>query len=193
MGKKRKPTKKSHPPVWLSVPNQKTKNGSHLQADGWSVYQTIHLHFDGGCQDGNPGGIPTYGWQLYALLPDGGTIISSGYDVCRGFKFFERTNNTAEWSGVVAALQWMKENKVACYQLQVIGDSMLIINQLAGRWANKKDHLKKLGHLASDSLSYVCLNKYSCRWIPRCHNALCDELADRAYHEKKDDPDIRPD
>lgn len=82
----------------------------------------IEIYFDGGCAP-NPG-------QMSACIvvcrpgekPKALTLNKLGYG----------TNNIAEWSGLIWAAEWAKQNGIT--KCRVIGDSKLVINQAKGAW-----------------------------------------------------------
>lgn len=164
---------------------------SVMASRGWTFHPEVHLRFDGGCGPENPGGVPTFGWHLFAVRPGGGAEIDEAWGTCLNHPACQRTNNTAEWAGVADALQYMREEKVAAHRLTVIGDSMLVLNQLAGKWRVKKPWLKALADEAFDHLRHVCVIGFSVKWVPREQNERCDALAAKAYEEDKDHPLVR--
>jgi ribonuclease HI len=170
--------------VWVKNPLPAAFDGM------WTVYNEIHLRFDGGCGPTNPGGVPTFGWQLYGVLNGAGDVIQEGWGACLHLPHHLRTNNTAEWAGVVDALEWMVEEKVGAHRLRIIGDSQLIINQVKGVWACKKDHLREAYKDAIKALSECCGSHYSAKWVPRALNAACDRLSNMAYNQERDNPDV---
>lgn len=84
------------------------------------------------------------------------------------------TNNVAEYSGLIAALE-------AAYSLdptahvEVRMDSKLVIEQMAGRWSVKHENLKPLAHKARGLIP--AQGQVSWTWIPRTENAHADRLA----------------
>lgn len=158
---------------------------------GWDVRPEIHLRFDGGCGPENPGGVPTFGWQLYSVRPSGGDVIDEGWGVCLLHPAVQRTNNTAEWAGVTDALEYMRRHKVAARRLTVIGDSMLVLNQLSRAWGIKKPWLRVLADEAFGHLRHVCVDGYAVKWVPREQNTTCHELAALAFRQECDNPEVR--
>ncbi|MEM4444127.1 MAG: RNase H family protein [Thermofilum sp.] len=94
----------------------------------------ITVYFDGLCEPVNPGGIAAYSFAAYR---DGGlqpAILGAGY---RGDKV---TNNVAELTALIRALEWLVANGYAGGKLVVKGDSRLVIRQLQGRYAVRSAH-----------------------------------------------------
>ncbi len=93
----------------------------------------------------------------------------------------ETTNNVAEYSGLIAALEAAFELDPAA-RVEVRMDSKLVIEQMAGRWGVKHANLKPLAMKArmlipdSDRVSWT--------WIPRAQNGHADRLANLALDGK---------
>jgi len=82
----------------------------------------MKIYFDGGCAP-NPGAMS----MCIVVCRDGEQPIAMTMkDLGQG------TNNIAEWSGLVWAALWAKDNGIK--KCVMHGDSMLVINQAAGRW-----------------------------------------------------------
>lgn len=134
----------------------------------------LKLHFDGGA-DKNPGGVAVYGWFI---TDEHGKEISSGYGVASAYTALA-TNNFAEYCALGFGLRWLKEQKWKG-QLEILGDSQLVIYQMIGRWKCNAEHLIKLRNRC---LKYLEGITYTARWIPREQNSRCDELGHVAYRE----------
>ena len=92
----------------------------------------ITAYFDGGAR-GNPG---PAGWGVY-IVDDGGNVLaelSGALGVA--------TNNVAEYHGLIAALEWAVAQGLT--ELQVKGDSQLLIEQMRGNYKVKNEGLKPL-------------------------------------------------
>ncbi|NOZ28415.1 MAG: reverse transcriptase-like protein [Chloroflexi bacterium] len=104
---------------------------------GGSSTVRLGLMFDGGSR-GNPG--PGYG--SYAFLWPGRPP-----EVHR-LRFGRLTNNEAEYDALIAALEALLSHLARegidpqRVDLEVLGDSRLVINQLNGVWRVRKDHLR---------------------------------------------------
>jgi ribonuclease HI len=94
------------------------------------------IHTDGGAR-GNPG--PS------AI----GVVIETEEKLVHEFgkRIGEATNNTAEYTAVIEALQWIKENneiKEGIENISFFLDSTLVVNQLVGLFKIKEAHLQGL-------------------------------------------------
>lgn len=88
------------------------------------------------------------------------------------------TNNTAEWHGAIAALEFAAERDY-CASVELRMDSNLVVNQLAGRWKVKNHGLLPLvqkGRSLLDSLRARGVT-VTVRWVPREENAEADALS----------------
>lgn len=138
---------------------------------------TIYVYFDGLCEPVNPGGIATYGFVTYRngeLLHAGGGVAGAGYlgdDV---------TNNVAEYTALVRALEWLVERGL-CEELVVRGDSQLVIKQLKGEYAVRSQRLAPLHRRVRELLSRFPSVKFE--WVPREENGEADSLSRAAYKE----------
>lgn len=127
------------------------------------------LFFDGACR-GNPGpmGIGA------VLLENGKKIKEISKRLGKG------TNNIAEWSALIEGLKLAKAH--GCRELEVRGDSQLIIRQITGRYMVKNENLIPL----YDEARKLCRNfeKISFKWVQREKNEDTDALSNRALDEK---------
>ena len=82
----------------------------------------MEIYFDGGCSP-NPG-------QMSACIVICRKGMPAKAHTIKGLGL--GTNNIAEWSGLVWAVTWLKENGIQ--KCRVIGDSQLVINQALGLW-----------------------------------------------------------
>jgi ribonuclease HI len=86
------------------------------------------------------------------------------------------TNNVAEWTGVLRALALAEE--LGAERVDLFLDSMLIVEQLHGRW-RVKDH--KLQPLWADARARLArMRRWSATHVPRAQNHLADALANEA-------------
>ena len=86
------------------------------------------------------------------------------------------TNNVAEWTGVVRALELARE--LGAERVDLFLDSKLIVEQLHGRWRVKDVKLQPLWAAARAILADFRL--WSATHVPRAQNALADALANEA-------------
>lgn len=132
------------------------------------------IYFDGLCEP-NPGGIATYGIVIalpgQKALEGGGPVPGSGTP--------EATNNVAEYTGVVRALEKAVELKLTDHDVEVYGDSKLVISQITGEWRVRDKKLAPL-YLAARSLADQ-FARITFEWIPREQNKDADRLSYVAY------------
>lgn len=124
------------------------------------------LKFDGASR-GNPGIASSA-----AVLLESGVVIKDTYQRLSG----KRTNNQAEYLGLIAGLRMALFMGIT--ELQVEGDSKLVIEQLFGNWQCKHPVLKKYYQTAKELLKqFQFING---RWIPREQNKEADAYCNYA-------------
>lgn len=127
---------------------------------------TVYAHCDGGAR-GNPG--PS-GYGAVVTAQDG-TVLAELSEFL-GFK----TNNFAEYSGLLGVLQWALDHGHT--RLEVVSDSLLMVNQVQGRYKVNSPDLKalheeakrRIGKLGSFKISHALRHK----------NKVADRLANEA-------------
>jgi ribonuclease HI len=82
---------------------------------------SIVVNCDGLCEPRNPGGIATFGW----LARRDGEVIGSGCGVVA--KGPKATNNLAEYTAVIRALEWLLDEGFAKEVVRLRSDSQLVI------------------------------------------------------------------
>jgi probable phosphoglycerate mutase len=87
-----------------------------------------------------------------------------------------QTNNVAEWTGVVRALDLAR--RLGAERVDLFLDSKLIVEQLHGRWRVKDAKLQPLWAEAKAMLGGFRL--WSATHVPRAQNATADRLANEA-------------
>jgi ribonuclease HI len=126
-------------------------------------------HVDGGAR-GNPG-------------PAGyGVVIAdqAGRPLARLSRYLgHRTNNYAEYMGLLAALEYALEHGPRA--LQVASDSELLVRQINGHYKVRSPHLKEL-HAQAQSLIRR-LDWFAIEHVPRARNKEADRLANLAMDE----------
>lgn len=88
----------------------------------------------------------------------------------------EATNNVAEYRALLLGIELAKE--LAADEIEFVGDSMLIVEQVRGNWKVKQEHLRPLHTKATDALRD--LERWSIRHVKRDDNARADELLNEA-------------
>jgi ribonuclease H / adenosylcobalamin/alpha-ribazole phosphatase len=124
-----------------------------------------------GASRGNPGPA-SYG---YVIKKRDAEILHQ-----EGEKIGINTNNVAEYTAVLKALEYVKNNysHKGPHQIEVVADSLLIVSQLSGKYKLKSPHLKiifdqiKILEMEVGSVTY--------RHVLRANNFLADRLANQA-------------
>jgi ribonuclease HI len=133
----------------------------------------LDLYFDGSCGPNNPGGTAGYAWRL--VDPDTGKVLAQDCgEVCRGPT---ATNNIGEWGAVKAGLEHLAE-KGWKGELNIRGDSQLVIYQLIGKYKCRKDTLIPFYEACMLILGDM---QWDAHWIPREQNDECDRMSKQAY------------
>jgi probable phosphoglycerate mutase len=85
------------------------------------------------------------------------------------------TNNVAEYSGLVAALEWIsgESGETPQARVDVRMDSRLVVEQMSGRWKIKHPAMRTLASTARSAYPPE-LVRYS--WVPRERNRRADAL-----------------
>jgi ribonuclease HI len=126
----------------------------------------VIVNVDGGAR-GNPGPAAI---AAVATDPDGETLAE------RNEAIGEATNNVAEYRAMLLGIELAKELGAA--EVELIGDSQLIVQQILGNYKVKQDHLRPLHTKVSDALRE--LPKWSMRSVKREQNVRADELVNEA-------------
>lgn len=131
---------------------------------------TYIVFTDGGAR-GNPG-YAAYGFVVKDS--NGITIYREGKTI--GIA----TNNTAEYTGVISALQWIKNNlHEKNTSIQFYLDSELVSYQLEGKYRIKNENLRNL-YFTVKQLESECNCTTSYTPIPRENNSEADKLVNDA-------------
>ena len=124
---------------------------------------SLSLYFDGSCF---PTGSAAYG----------AFVVKDGDIVLHQHRFLEAedgTNNIAEWGGLVAGLRYLRQN-YPDRPIHIFGDSQLVIYQLTGKYACKKEHLMPYLREAKQLLEEA---NWKAEWVRRDKNAEADALS----------------
>jgi probable phosphoglycerate mutase len=135
------------------------------------VYTT---YIDGGAR-GNPG---PAGWGVVVQDEKGGLVA----ELKGGLP--HATNNVAEYSGLVAALEWCAEQGAAV--VHVRSDSLLLVQQMKGVYKVKNEGLKPLH--AKARLTAHRIGRVTYEHVPREKNKEADRLANEAMDEMSQPP-----
>ena len=129
------------------------------------------MHVDGGAR-GNPG--PA---AIGAVVSDGdGEVLLE-----RGRPIGRATNNVAEYRALLLGIELARE--LGATELDLVGDSELVVKQVRGEYRVKDPGLKPLHAEVRSALAP--LDSWSIRHVRREQNAE----ADRLVNETLDDPD----
>ncbi|ELZ95999.1 ribonuclease HI [Haloferax sulfurifontis] len=127
-----------------------------------------HVYFDGASR-GNPGPA-AIGWAI--VTSDG--IVAEGSQ-----RIGETTNNRAEYEALVEALSVAEE--YGYDEVDVRGDSQLIVKQVRGEWNTNDPGLKERRVKARELLS--TFDRWSLEHVPREINDRADSLANEALDD----------
>ena len=148
----------------------------NISADN-QIEPLIEVYFDGLCRPVNPGGIACY---AFVVKSDGKTIHSE-YGIAGKPFSNDATNNVAEYTALIKALEWLVANNYGSSKVRIIGDSELVVNQQNGKSKVKSRRILPLFsqvHLLKDKFSEVDI-----RHVPREENREADRLTNLAYKE----------
>ncbi len=121
---------------------------------------------DGGSR-GNPGPAAV---AAVATDPSGEVLAE------RSKTIGEATNNVAEYRALLLGIDLAKE--LDADEVEIVGDSKLIVEQVKGNWKVKQEHLRPLHTKAKDALRG--LGKWSIRHVRREENTRADDLLNEA-------------
>lgn len=127
----------------------------------------VNLYFDGGCKGGNGSSTAKTGCGYLVNEHEGFMFLGHG------------TNNTAEYSGLIHALEFAEQIYGSNVTLIVRGDSKLVIEQMKGTWQVKAPGLIELNKKAKElskkfkSVEFI--------HVLRHLNSKADELANKSF------------
>lgn len=146
----------------------------------------IKVQFDGVCEPINPKGNAAYGLLIRQkrciLLLEEGVFVGKGEGM---------SNNYAEYSGFLRALEFLKDRNLNRERILVEGDSKLVIEQMSGNWKIKHGFYKTIALKAQKLLKDF--PNIIFQWIPRDKNEQCDKLAKDVLHKMNVKFRIQPD
>ena len=123
------------------------------------------MHVDGGAR-GNPG--PAAIAAVVATA--GGEVIER-----HGELIGEATNNVAEYRAMLLGIE--RARALGASEVELIGDSELIVRQLRGEYKVKDRNLAELHERARKALA--ALEHWSVRNVPREQNAEADRIVNQ--------------
>jgi ribonuclease HI len=128
-----------------------------------------------GAARGNPGPASAGAVLIDASLPGARNPLANAYASISEYLGVQ-TNNVAEYTGVLRALTLAAE--LGAREVELMLDSMLIVEQLHGRWRVKDAKLIPLHAEARRRLSGF--DAWSAVHVPRAQNRAADALANEA-------------
>ena len=128
-----------------------------------------------GAARGNPGPASA-GAALYAMERPDSRDPRAAPDASISDYLGIQTNNVAEYTGVVRALDLARD--MGAGEVHLLLDSKLIVEQLAGRWRVKDAKLIPLWAAARATLHGF--SKWTATHVPRAQNSVADALANEA-------------
>ena len=120
------------------------------------------VNFDGGAR-GNPGEAAI---AAVVSKPDGEVVEA------RGEAIGVATNNVAEYRALLLAIE--RARRLGASEVELIGDSELVVRQVRGEYRVKDPGLRPLHTAAREALAP--LERWSIRSVPRAENAAADAL-----------------
>lgn len=158
----------THTPTPMPMP----VSADQLEVPDASGARRILIECDGGAR-GNPG--PA---GIGAVVRD----ADSRQTVLTVSEYIgETTNNVAEYRALIEALTRM--DRRGAEEVEVLADSLLVINQLKGRWRVKQPHLVPLHAQAKELLARY--RRVTLRHIPREENTEADALVNEALDAER--------
>lgn len=121
---------------------------------------------DGGSR-GNPG---PAGYGVFVQAEDGSPLAELSDFIGK------RTNNVAEYSGLLAALEWALANGAS--QLKVVSDSELMVKQMKGQYRVNSPELRPLYEEAKRRAAQLA--RFEMQHVLRGKNKEADRLANEA-------------
>lgn len=139
--------------------------------------QKYFIHTDGGAR-GNPGP----GAVGAVIKTENGQLL---FEISQ--RLGKTTNNIAEYTAVVVALEWLRDNQAGGNRQEAIVqfflDSKLVVNQINGLYKVKENHLRELLFKVR-SLEQEIGGKIYYSLIPREKNWEADVLVNKALDSR---------
>jgi ribonuclease HI len=164
---------REEPPLWEGIETLDPGPVGQVGASHRSGRSFV-IRTDGAAR-GNPGPASLGALLVDAARPDAAEPLAPP-DASISEYLGRQTNNVAEYTGVVRALDLARRLDAA--EVHLLLDSKLIVEQLAGRWRVKDPKLAPL-HASARSL-LAGFSRWTARHVPRAQNAAADALANEA-------------
>lgn len=126
------------------------------------------IHCDGGAR-GNPGPAAS----AFVVFDESGQVV---YQL--GKFIGEDTNNKAEYGAVWLAVNWLGRNHPQA-EVEFRLDSMLVVNQLLGKFKIKNPHLKQMHAQIHNLILEKKLKIINFSYVPRAKNFIADNLVNQ--------------
>jgi ribonuclease HI len=133
----------------------------------------IEVHTDGLCEPANLGGTATF---AYLIRKSGELVERESGVVGKGEGM---TNNVAEYTALVHALERIRELVLADEEIIVNSDSRLVVEQMSGNWNVRSKSIMPLFRKATELVEGM---RITFHWIPREQNTDADRLCRAAYN-----------
>lgn len=144
------------------------------------------INFDGGAAPTNPGHA-AYGFIIYEIIENELEPIYAG-----GNYIGIQTNNYAEYSGILNAIQYFKDNLYntnQTYKINIKGDSKLVIEQLNSRWKCESSNIIELYKKCKQIINQLKFEEnivFQLEHIYRNQNEKSDSICNYCIQNKKD-------
>lgn len=132
--------------------------------------KTLKVYCDGGAR-GNPGPAAS---AFIVISPDGKILVKKGMFIG------ETTNNVAEYSAVISALEWLLDSRYSGETVFFL-DSQLVVNQMTEKFKIKNKKLLDLVFKIK-SLEKKFKGKIFYKNIPREQNKITDLLVNKTLN-----------
>jgi len=149
----------------------------------YEQYDRLVIYFDGASKN-NPRGPAGGGWLIYEMDEYG----TNSYRIASGQKYvgYNVSNNQAEYSGLDAALECLKDERISCNGLYIRGDSEIVLKQLEGYYQVRSPNIIPLYNETLDKLSSIQYNSITYEHIDRANNYEADQNANQAIIDECD-------
>lgn len=128
--------------------------------------ERLIVNVDGGAR-GNPGPAAI---AAVVTTPEGEVVEATGEAIGAA------TNNVAEYRALLLGIERARE--LGARELELIGDSELVVRQVKGEYRVKDANLRKLHARVRAALAGF--DRWSIRHVRREHNVAADELVNEA-------------
>lgn len=135
----------------------------------------LKIYTDGSIEGGNPGGHGVGGWVIYS--EDGERLSEGTIDLGKSLKM---TNNIAEFSAILGALDHLAVGSYFEEDLIIHSDSNLAVKVLKGEWQCWKTALRLIVGKIKNRIKDRA-GKVDFVWIPREENKEADCVSRSLY------------